>query len=116
MIFIVISKNCEIAPLYAFLTATKQPFKTEDIAIKGKPNAIKYSGIEEIILFNQFLIIKSENKNRIILLDKPNNIANVIHVFTAVRPFKKSFLANCSETIEIQAMFNPDVAIVIANI
>ena len=41
IIFTPSSKVCEIADLYAFLTAEKYPFITDDIAIQGRPIAIK---------------------------------------------------------------------------
>ena len=39
-----------------------------------------------------------------------------MQVLTSFRPLKKFPLANCSETIEVHAKFNPEVAKVIANI
>ena len=41
IIFIPSSRTWEIADLYAFLTAEKYPFITDDIAIQGRPIAIR---------------------------------------------------------------------------
>ena len=84
--------------------------------IKGNPTEIRYKGAGDIMLFNQFVAIKLENKNSIILLPIPNKKANKLQVRTAFNPLKKSRFANCSDTIEMQARFRPEVASVIANI
>ena len=83
--------------------------------IKGSPMAIKYRGVVDIILFSQFLAITSENNKTKDPLPNPNNKENKRQLFTAFKPFKKLFCANCSETRHVQARLKPEVDNVIAN-
>lgn len=49
-------------------------------------------------------------------LPNPNNKENRRQLLTAFKPSKKFPFANCSETIQVQARLNPEVAKVMANI
>ena len=46
----------------------------------------------------------------------PNNNAKILQLLTALKPLEKLPFANSLDTIVMQARFNPEVAIVIANI
>ncbi len=72
---------------------------TLEILIKGSPTAIRYSGVFEIIEFNQISEIASEKSKTRELLPNPKSKEKSKQAFTAFNPSKKFFLANCSETI-----------------
>ena len=73
-------------------------------------------GILDIIHFSQTSEIKLENNKTKKLLPNPNKRENRRQLLTAFKPSKKFPFANCSETMQVQARLNPEVARVIANI
>ena len=86
MIFTLVSKICEIALLYGFSTEEKYPPITEDTEISGNPREISKSGILDTIFFNQVAEIIGANKITRIEEKTPNNMENIIEVFTAFMP------------------------------
>ena len=72
--------------------------------------------MEDIIDFSQILDIMFANIKTRKLVPNPKIKANIIELFTAFRPSKKFFWANCSETMQVQARLRPEVAIVTTNI
>ena len=70
--------------------------------------------MQEIIEFSQCRVIKFEKSKTSKLLPNPNSKENKRQLFTAFKPSKKFPFANCSETIQVQARLNPEVARVIA--
>ena len=101
--------------MYAFLTAEKYPFITLETLIKGSPTEIKKIGLEDITDLSQILEIVLENIKTIQLHPKPKSSENNIQLFTAFKPLTKLLLANCSDTIQVQARPIPEVVIVTKN-
>ena len=84
--------------------------------IRGKPKEIEYIGILETLPFNQLLEIIGASKKSKKLAESPSISAKNMQVFTAVIPFEKLFLANSSETMQVQARLTPEVAKVMAKL
>ena len=66
--------------------------------------------------FSQFWEIVLEKNSTKMLLSSPSSNENKRQLLTAFKPSKKFPLANCSETMHVQARPNPEVAKVIENI
>lgn len=86
IIFTLVSKICEIALLYGFSTEEKYPPITEETEMSGNPNEISRTGILETIFFSQVAEIIGANRITRMEEKKPNNMANIIEVFTAFMP------------------------------
>ena len=87
IIFTLVSKICEIALLYGFSTEEKYPPITEETEMSGNPSEISKTGILDTIFFNK--VAEMIGANRITRMEEkiPNNMANIIEVFTAFIPF-----------------------------
>ena len=86
IIFTLVSRIWEIALLYGFSTEEKYPPITEETEIRGKPSEISKRGVSDTIFFSQ--VAEMMGANRITRMEEktPNNIANIIEVFTAFMP------------------------------
>ena len=63
--------------------------------------------MQDILEFSQVLTIILEEANNILPAPTPKHTANKRQLLTAFKPSKKFPLANCSETIHVQARLSP---------
>ena len=110
------SNNWDKAHLYPSLIAVKYPLITLEILIKGNPIDNRYRGVYDIAEFSQLLEITFANNITSNPLPNPNIKENRRELLTAFNPSKKFSLENCSETIQVQARLNPEVARITKNI